>query len=280
VAAPGTVDYTGRGVLVTGGVRGIGLGITEAFLASGADVVVCARNEPASLPSVGTASGTRTASFVAADIRDPEAAAMVVDTAAQRMGRLDVVVNNAGGSPFLDSATASPRISTRIVELNLLAPLHISQRANAIMQAQEDGGSIIMISSVSGVRPSPGTAVYGAAKAGLNHLVRTIAQEWAPKVRVNTLVVGLVATENAEDHYGGKAGLLGVAATVPIKRMVTAADVAGACLFLGSDLASAVTGADMAVHGGGEHPEFLAVVDAAIAEQQAQQQQGNGDGAS
>ena len=97
VAAAGRVDYAGRGVLVTGGVRGIGLGITEAFLASGADVVVCARSEPESLPSVVTASGTRTASFVAADIRDPEAAAMVVDTAAERLGRLDVVVNEDQG---------------------------------------------------------------------------------------------------------------------------------------------------------------------------------------
>jgi NAD(P)-dependent dehydrogenase (short-subunit alcohol dehydrogenase family) len=259
-------------VLVTGGVRGIGLGITEAFLASGADVVVCARSEPASLPTARTASGMRTASFVAADIRDPEAAAMVVDTAAERLGRLDVVVNNAGGSPMLDAATASPRISTRVIELNLLAPLHISQRANAIMQAQPEGGSIIMISSVSGVRPSPGTAVYGAAKAGLNHLVRTLAQEWAPLVRVNTLIVGLVATEQADSHYGGKAGLAGVAATVPMKRMVSPADVAGACLFLGSDLAASVTGADLSVHGGGEHPEFLAVVEAALAEQSAQQQ--------
>jgi NAD(P)-dependent dehydrogenase (short-subunit alcohol dehydrogenase family) len=188
------------------------------------------------------------------------------------MGRLDVVVNNAGGSPMLDAATASPRLSTRIVELNLLAPLHISQRANAIMQGQPEGGSIIMISSVSGVRPSPGTAVYGAAKAGLNHLVRTLAQEWAPQVRVNTLVVGLVATEQADSHYGGAAGLAGVAATVPMKRMVSPADVAGACLFLGSNLAASVTGADLSVHGGGEHPEFLAVVEAALAEQSAQQQ--------
>jgi NAD(P)-dependent dehydrogenase (short-subunit alcohol dehydrogenase family) len=271
VTAAGSVDYAGRGVLVTGGVRGIGLGITEAFLASGADVVVCARHEPDELPSVQTSSGTRTASFVLADIRDPEAAAMVVDTAAERMGRLDVVVNNAGGGPTLDAATASPRISTRIIELNLLSPLHISQRANAIMQAQPEGGSIIMISSISGARPSPGTAVYGAAKAGLTHLARSLAIEWAPKVRVNTLIVGLVATEHSEDHYGGAAGLAAVAATVPMKRMGTAADVAGACLFLGSDLSAFVTGSDLSVHGGGEHPEFLAVVEAALAEQSGQQ---------
>ncbi len=266
VTGTGSIDYAGRGVLVTGGGRGIGRGITEAFLASGAEVVVCARHEPAELPSVTTPSGTRTASFVLADIRDPEAAAALVDTAAERLGRLDVVVNNAGGGPALAAATASPRVSTRIIELNLLAPLHVSQRANTIMQAQPEGGSIIMISSISGARPSPGSAVYGAAKAGLTHLARSLAIEWAPKVRVNTLVVGLVASENADDHYGGAAGSAAVARTVPMLRMGTAEDVAGACLFLGSDLAGFITGAALSVHGGGEKPEFLAVVKAALAE--------------
>ena len=189
---------------------------------------------------------------------------MVVDTAVERMGRLDVVVNNAGGGPSLDAATASPRVSTRIIELNLLAPLHISQRANAVMQQQEDGGSIIMVSSISGARPSPGSAAYGAAKAGLTHLVTSLAIEWAPKVRINSLIVGLVATEQAESHYGGAAGIAAVAATVPMKRMGTPSDVAGACLFLGSDLAAFVSGAALSVHGGGEHPEFLAVVNKAL----------------
>jgi NAD(P)-dependent dehydrogenase (short-subunit alcohol dehydrogenase family) len=264
VTGTGSVDYAGRGVLVTGGVRGIGLGITQAFLASGADVVVCARHEPPELPTVDSSTGRRTASFVAADIRDAEAAAMVVDTAAERMGRLDVVVNNAGGGPTLDAATASPRVSARIIDLNLLAPLHISQRANAIMQQQAEGGSIIMISSVSGARPSPGSAVYGAAKAGLTHLVASLAIEWAPKVRINSLIVGLVATEQSESHYGGTAGIAAVAETVPMKRMGTPADVAGACLFLGSDLAGFISGAALSVHGGGESPEFLAVVRAAL----------------
>ncbi len=257
----GTVDYTGRAVLVTGGVRGIGRGITESFLASGADVVVCARHEPADLPS----AGGRTASFVAADIRDPDGAALVVDTAVERLGRLDVVINNAGGGPALDAATASPRVSTRIVELNLLAPLHISQRANAVMQAQPEGGSIVMISSVSGARPSPGSAVYGAAKAGLDHLVVSLAIEWGPKVRLNTLIVGMVATEHADEHYGGPAGVAAVADSLPLKRFATAEDVAGACLFLGSDLATYVSGAALSIHGGGEAPHFMSVVQAALA---------------
>jgi NAD(P)-dependent dehydrogenase (short-subunit alcohol dehydrogenase family) len=259
VTEPRILDYAGRGVLVSGGVRGIGRGITEAFLAAGAEVVVCARNAPQELP----AAGVRVASFVAADIRAPEAAAMVVDTAASRFAEkgigLDVVVNNAGGGPSLDASTASPRLSTRIIELNLLSPLHISQRANAIMQQQETGGSIIMISSISGARPSPGTAAYGAAKAGLTHLASSLAIEWAPKVRVNSLVVGMVATERAEDHYGGAAGIAKLAESIAARRMGLPSDVAEACLFLGGGLADFISGAALLVHGGGESPVVTGV---------------------
>jgi NAD(P)-dependent dehydrogenase (short-subunit alcohol dehydrogenase family) len=122
------------------------------------------------------------------------------------------------------------------------------------------GGSIVNIGSVSGLRPSPGTAAYGAAKAGLVNLTRTLAVEWAPKVRVNCVVAGMIATEAAEDHYGGAAGLAAVAATVPLGRMGTPEDVAGACLFLSSPLASYVSGAALEVHGGGEGPAFLAAL--------------------
>ncbi len=128
---------------------------------------------------------------------------------------------------------------------------------------KSQGGSIINIGSVSGLRPSPGTAAYGAAKAGLINLTRTLAVEWAPKVRVNCVVAGMIATEAAEDHYGGSAGLAAVAATVPLGRMGTPDDVAGGCLFLASPLASYVSGAALEVHGGGESPAFLTALDGA-----------------
>ena len=111
------------------------------------------------------------------------------------------------------------------------------------MQQQASGGSIVMIGSVSGVRPSPGTAAYGAAKAGLHHLAVSLAVEWAPKVRVNSVVAGMVMTEQANDHYGDPAGMAAAAATVPLQRMATPDDVAGACLFLASPMASYVSGA-------------------------------------
>ena len=102
------------------------------------------------------------------------------------------------------------------------------------MQDQPAGGSIIMIGSVSGTRPSPGTAAYGAAKAGLHHLVTSLAIEWGPQVRVNTVVPGFVATESSAGHYGDADGVAAVAATVPLRRMATPDDVADACLFLAS----------------------------------------------
>ncbi|MFB4319112.1 SDR family oxidoreductase [Actinomadura sp. 21ATH] len=244
------VDLSGRAVLVTGGTKGIGAVIARAFLAAGAEVAVSARNEPEAPPSVGG----REAHFIAADIRDANAAAEMVERAAGLLGgRLDVLVNNAGGSPDADSATVSPRFVERIVQLNLLAPFYVAQPANRIMQAQETGGSIINIGSVSAVDPQPGTAAYTAAKAGLLAFTKALALEWAPKVRINHITTGLVLTEAAAHNYGTDGGAA-TSALIPMERMADPQDVANACLYLAGDLASYVTGADLAVHGGGEVP--------------------------
>ena len=260
------LDFGGRVIIVTGGGRGIGRGIAEAFLAAGADVTVCGRAEPADedLPMARDRSGAaRRAVFVGADVRDPDQVAALVSATVTRFGRLDVMVNNAGGSPYVDAATASPGFVTSIVNLNLLAPFYGAQAANAVMQGQDDGGSILNIASVSGLRPSPGTAAYGAAKAGLLNLTQSLAVEWAPKVRVNAVSAGMVATEAGDDHYGGAEGMAAAAATVPLGRFGTPADVAGICLFLASPLAAYVSGANLVAHGGGERPAFLVAVEQA-----------------
>ena len=130
-------------------------------------------------------------------------------------------------SPAAAAATASPRLHAKIIELNLIAPLHVAQAANAVMQDQPDGGSIIMIGSVSGIRPSPGTAAYGAAKAGLHHLATSLAVEWAPKVRVNSVVAGPGSDRAAAAaHYRDAAGRRRWRATVPLGRLATPGDVA------------------------------------------------------
>ncbi len=250
-------DCAGRAVVVTGGTRGIGAGVARAFLAAGADVLVCGRTEPAELPAVDG----RAAVFAVADVRDADQAERLIRTAADRFGRLDLVISSAGGSPPVAAATASPRFHAKVIELNLIAPLHVAQAANTVMQDQPGGGSIIMIGSVSGTRPSPGTAAYGAAKAGLHNLAASLAVEWAPRVRVNTVIPGPVATgtEAAGAHFGDAAGEAAIGGTIPMGRMATPDDVAGACLFLASPAAAYLTGSALLVHGGGERPAFLAV---------------------
>jgi NAD(P)-dependent dehydrogenase (short-subunit alcohol dehydrogenase family) len=235
-----TYDYTGKSVLVTGGTKGIGAGIARAFRDAGADVTVCART-----PAAGDGRGIR---FVRADVRVPDD----VERLVAGFERLDVVVNNAGGTPHAPLAGTSPRLHARVIELNLTAPLLVSQCAYPLLAAAE--GAIVMIGSASGARPSPGTSAYGAAKAGLHHLARCLAAEWAPLVRVNAVVVGLADTgESAAGHYGGQ-GDQRIGATVPAGRMATPADVAQACLWLAAP--GYVTGAQVRVDGGGEVPAW------------------------
>jgi NAD(P)-dependent dehydrogenase (short-subunit alcohol dehydrogenase family) len=255
----GALDLSGKTVVVTGGTKGVGRGIAERFLAAGANVLVCAR----SAPERPVEAGGREAVFVAANVRKLEEIERVIAAAIDRWGRLDVLVNNAGGSPAAEAATASPKFAASIIDLNLTAPLNFSQKANAVMQGQAEGGVIVNIASVSGVRASPGTAAYGAAKAGLLSLTQTLAVEWAPKVRVNAITAGMIRTEQADLHYGSEAGIAAAAATVPLGRLGEPGDVGDVCLFLASALARYVSGASILVHGGGERPAFLDAVKSA-----------------
>ncbi len=242
-----------RIVLVTGGAKGVGRGISECFLAAGYTVLVCGREAPAQLPQVEG----RSALFMACDVRDAAAVDALFARIAAEHGRLDVLVNNAGGAPFALADKASPRFHEKIIALNLLAPLHLAQKANALMQAQA-GGVIVFVASISALRPSPGTAAYGAAKAGILSLTQSLAVEWAPKVRVVAVSPGLVRTEQSGLHYGDEDGIAAVEATVPMGRMAEPRDVGEACVWLASSAAAYASGTNLVLHGGGERPAFLA----------------------
>jgi NAD(P)-dependent dehydrogenase (short-subunit alcohol dehydrogenase family) len=247
-----TYDFSERVVVVTGGTRGVGAGIVAAFVSAGAHVLTCGRHE----------AKVDGALFTTADVRQPAEAEKVIAKAVEHFGRLDILVNNAGGAPYAPAAGASPHFVEAVVALNLLAPLWCAQSAHKVMTVQEDGGSIINITSVSALRPSPGASVYGAAKAGLVNLSMSLAVEWAPQVRVNCVSGGLLDTGD-DEFYGGPAAKERVAATVPLGRLGTPDDVAGACLFLSSPAASYISGANLVVHGGGEPPPFLSAMDPA-----------------
>ncbi|MBM3827766.1 MAG: SDR family oxidoreductase [Actinobacteria bacterium] len=244
-----TIDFSGRVALVTGGTKGVGRGIARRFADAGATVVVCARNLPDDLPNDWTA--------FAVDLREPGEAASMIDAVVGRFGRLDMLVNNAGGSPPSDTSTASANLAQKIVAVNLFSAMWCSQAANRHMQNQTEGGSIVNIGSVSAERPAPTVAAYGAAKAGLANYTRTTGQEWLPKVRVNLVTVGMVRTESAHLHYGDEDGVRRTGAQIPIGRLARPEEIGDACVYLSSPLASYVSGATIEVHGGGDWPPFL-----------------------
>lgn len=248
------MDYgvKGKVAVVTGGTRGLGRAISFALRDAGCHVVACARSAPEQ-PLEGV-------EFAALDVRDADAVEAFVADVAARHGGLDILVNNAGGSPASEAATASPRFAEAIARLNLLAPYYMARAAHPHLK-RSGSGAIINIASVAGIRPSPGTAIYGAAKAGLLSLTKSLAQEWgADGIRVNAIIVGLAETEATADTYGGEAAQARVAASLPLGRMARGADIARAVLYLASSASDYVSGAWLNVDGGGERPLFLELV--------------------
>ena len=249
------INFKNKTILITGGTKGIGIGITKSFLKLDANVIVLARNKPSrNIQSKGNA-----AFFVECDIRDLDSIAKALKIIQTRYKKLDVLINNAGGAPLADSISASPKFHQAIIDLNLMAPLNLSQKVAKVKMRQKSISNIINISSVTATRPTPGSAAYGAAKGALVNLTKTLAVEWAPKIKVNSIIVGYIETENSIVHYGSKSEINKVAKTIPLQRMGKPQDIANACIFFASPLAEWITGAALEVHGGGETPSYLDV---------------------
>jgi NAD(P)-dependent dehydrogenase (short-subunit alcohol dehydrogenase family) len=242
-------------VVVTGGSQGVGLGIARTFLRHGGSVVTCARSTFERPPAAETDEQFARTLHVTADVRDPEDLDRVIDATVDRFGRLDVLVNNAGGQPPADIATVSPRFIQKTIELNLTAPIIAAQKANRVMQQQVGGGTIINISSQASMPGSGGGALapYGAAKAGLNHVTRSLATAWGPKVRVNCVSLGWVETEAMADLLlpANREQWASTLQRIPMRRMGTPDEIGSICRFLTLPEAGYITGATIWADGGG-----------------------------
>jgi NAD(P)-dependent dehydrogenase (short-subunit alcohol dehydrogenase family) len=240
----------GKVALVTGGSKGLGRAMALAFAEAGADVVVASRKAGAceEVAADVRAFGHR-ALAVACHVGEwSECESLVARTLAD-LGRLDVLVNNAGIAPVPPSLDGvSEELFDKTIAVNLKGPLRLSGLAAAHMG---DGGSIINISSVASVRPSPHTVVYAAAKAGLNVLTKAAAQELGPRgIRVNAIICGTFQTDSFARSVPSEEASRQLAARVPLGRIASADEIVGTALFLASDASSFMTGALLSLDGG------------------------------
>lgn len=255
-------DFSKRVVIVTGGTRGIGAYIAEAFANSGARSVISGRDAEA-LDSVLTHLRSRGAEAVGvcADLRSYDAAVDLVDTAVAAYGAVDILVNNAGGNFALPLAELSPNGWRSQVETNLSCVFHCARACHPVL-ARNGGGMIVNIGSVGGAAAHPERAPYAAAKAGVSALTKTMAWEWARDgIRVNCVAPGAIRT--ATSRFADRATEQRTVAHIPLQRLGEPDDIANACLFLCSDAAAYITGVTLRVDGG---PTTALAADSALTE--------------
>jgi 3-oxoacyl-[acyl-carrier protein] reductase len=244
------IALPGRTALVTGGSRGIGRAVVLLLARAGADVAIGYRSRAAEAEEVAAAARGlgRRAVTVGGDLADPAAAARVAAQVEEGFGRLDIFVANAGIWPPEDVPLArlAPERWGETVAANLDAVYHSTRTALRLMGP---GGRIVLVSSTAGQRGEAGHADYAATKGALIALTKSLAIECAPDILVNCVAPGWVDTEMAAPAFGGDAKAR-IAATIPLRRIPSAEQIAGPIVFLCSDLASHITGEILNVNGG------------------------------
>jgi NAD(P)-dependent dehydrogenase (short-subunit alcohol dehydrogenase family) len=245
-------DLTGKKAFVTGASRGIGQAIAVTLAEAGADLALVARGEEGLAATAEQVAGHgRKAFVIAADVTDADAVSRAVAAAIEQLGHVDIVVNNAGGSnfmvPFLDLRLPG---WDKLLQLNLTSAVYVCHAIGRHL-AERGRGSVINVASVAGLTASPLVSPYGAAKAGLIALTRTLAVEWAAAgVRVNALCPGWTATELNRNLWGDEAASKATIASVPMRRWGRAEEMTGPALFLASDASSYMTGQVLVIDGG------------------------------
>ncbi len=245
-------DLTGKTAFVTGASRGIGRAIAVALAAAGADLALVARSEEG-LAETARAAGEqgRKAFVIPADVTSQESVESAVAAAIERLGHIDIVVNNAGGTNFM-VPFAEMRLTgwDKIMKLNAGSTVYVCH-AVAGHLLERGTGSVINVASVGGLLAAPLISPYGAAKAAVVSLTKSLAVEWAARgVRVNALCPGWTATELNRNLWGDETAGPATVATVPMRRWARAEEMAGPAVFLASDASSYMTGQTLVVNGG------------------------------
>jgi NAD(P)-dependent dehydrogenase (short-subunit alcohol dehydrogenase family) len=245
-------DLTGRTAFVTGASRGIGKVIAVALASAGADVALAARNSEGLAATAAEVSELGRKAFVLQlDVTNAADVAAAADEAIKLLGHVDIVVNNAGGSNFI-APFLEMRMSgwEKVLRLNLDSTIYVCQAFGQHLCTRR-AGSVINVASVAGLAAAPGLIPYGAAKAGVVSVTKTLAVEWGSAgVRVNALCPGWTATDLNRNLWGGSDGGAAVVAGVPLGRWARAAEMAGPAVFLASDASSYMTGQTLIVDGG------------------------------
>ncbi len=249
-----TVDWFSvkdRVIWVTGSSRGIGLGVGRHLLEQGARVVFHSRNIELLNDLVADLGGSPEVTAVSCDVRDPEQVRDAVAEIGQAHGKLDGLVANVGGAAFAPAAETEPAQWAKMLDLNLSAAFYCAQAARPLLKGSE-AGSMVLVGAVAAINPTPMFAAYGAAKAGVEHLVESLAAEWGPDIRVNAVSPGLILTEGSlAAVFGGSKDLADRAGvTTAVGRLGLPLDIGLACQFLLSPASAFVSGAVLKIDGG------------------------------
>lgn len=243
-----TSRFGGRTAIVTGASRGIGLAVAQRLVEEGARVCITARNPEPLQEAVDALGGPEHAIAVPGRADDPEHQDAAIAQTIETFGGLDLFVNNTGINPVYGRMVDLELDAARkIFEVNALSAISWVQKAHEARMS-ENGGAIVNISSVAGLKPAPGIGFYGATKAMIKHITEELAVELAPDVRVNGVAPAVVKTRFASALYEGREEK--VAAEYPMGRLGVPEDVSGAVSFLLSDDASWITGHTLVLDGG------------------------------
>lgn len=245
------LDFSGKVVLVTGGSGGIGRGIAVRFAQAGADVAInYRRSESGAAQTAAEIAKLGGQAFIfQADVTDPEDVERLVGAVVAHFGHLDVLVNNAGTFPLHALDEMSAEDWTQVVDANLTSTFLCTQAAARQMKAQGQGGAVVNIASIEGFQPAPHHSHYIAAKSGVLAFSSAAAYELGPAgIRVNAVSPGLIDREGLETDWPD--GVARYTASAPLARLGQPEDVADACLFLASQGARWITGANLVVDGG------------------------------